>query len=713
MESETSCIEVVILDPVPQSFHYGVHGPIPAKGCRVRVPFGKGQRIAISLGPSPCPGGISLKDIHQQIDTEPLLNPILMELLEFGSRYYHYPLGGVWATALPTRLGRGDLPVQAPCFWQLASQPPDKSLRGNRRKELLAQIQEQGILSEEGLPSSKLRCLRQLADAGWIEKTTPPRAITPCCPGLPLHRQQEETLAQIRGKRGFHPFLLEGVTGSGKTEVYLQAMETPLAAGQQILLLVPEIGLIPQLYRRCAERFGTQHIATYHSGQSEGERLRSWSQARSGQRAIFIGTRSALFLPLPRLGMIIIDEEHDPSYKQQSGWLYSARDLGLRRAQLEKIPIILGSATPSLESLHNRKLGRFLDLRLSHRATSHPTPRIELISLRKKRLQGGLDPVLLEATASELAADHQVLFFLNRRGFAPALLCHDCGHAIPCTRCSAPLTWHRQKERLRCHHCGYEQRLPSQCPVCGSSALMGVGVGTEQLECFLRERFPHIPILRIDRDQVRSPRQLADQLEQILCIRPAILIGTQMLGKGHHFPEVTLVGIINVDQGLYSADFRASERLAQVVIQVAGRAGRGERGGRVLLQSHLPEHPLLQALQGGEYAPAAEILLRERELTNLPPYCALALILAEAHRAERVQDFLHAAQGILAPMLHTVGPIPALLERRAGWHRAYLWIEAPNRSRLHNQLVRLLPKLGELPQGRRVRWFVDVDPQNF
>ncbi len=712
MTDDTNCIEVVTLTPLAQRFSYRCMTPLPEPGCRVRVPFGRGERIAIVTGSSPCPEGVQIKDVHRILDQQPLLPKALQALLEFGSNYYHYPLGGAWATALPARLCQGEpLPTPKPELWKLRSDATlPQSGWGLRQSELLQRLRR-GNLRMTELGSGDRQRIRQFLAAGWIEaaRESPRLHETP----LTLRPEQQQAVAAIRAACGFQPFLLDGVTSSGKTEVYLQAMEPLLLAGKQMLFLVPEIALIGQTYERCVQRFGATAVAVYHSGQGDAERLRVWERARSGSLSILLGTRSALFVPLARPGLLIVDEEHDPSYKQQSGWLYSARDLGLRRAQLEELPIVLASATPALESLYNRQCGRYADLRLRERASAQNIPQIEILPLRKKRLLGGLDPSLLSACAETLASGQQALFFLNRRGYAPALLCHDCGHVPHCRRCSAPLTWHRRQARLRCHHCGWEAPVPQRCPSCGGDGMNGIGMGTEGLEQFLQERFPNIPILRVDRDEVHTPRQLAERLQAIRSTRPAILLGTQMLSKGHHFPDVTLVGIVDVDQGLYSADFRAGERLAQTVIQVAGRSGRGDAPGRVLLQSHLPEHPLLLALQSGDYGTAAAQLLRERQQAGLPPLRALALLQAEAQRVEPVYAFLHAAQEYLQGSLDCSGPVPALLERRAGFHRAYLWLESTSRPLLQQVLGASIPQIPSLPGARRVRWSLDVDPQNF
>ncbi|MCE5360313.1 primosomal protein N' [Candidatus Igneacidithiobacillus taiwanensis] len=711
MASEESCLEVVVFTPLPQRFSYRCALPLPLPGCRVRVPFGRGERVAIVVAAAPCPQDVAVKNVTAILDSAPLLPASLIQLLQFGSDYYHYPLGAVWAAALPTRLCQGHpVPLLEPQAWRWRADVALPTQGLGPRQRALAQRLCAGVIESSSLDSADRQRLRQFQAAGWVEPAT--KVTSLLHPGPQLEGEQAAAVAALRQARGFQAFLLDGVTGSGKTEVYLQAMEEHIANGRQVLFLVPEIGLVEQTRRRCAARFGAQRVAIYHSGQGDGERLRVWTQAREGEISILLGTRSALFVPLASPGLLVIDEEHDPSYKQQSGWLYSARDLALRRAQLERVPIVLGSATPALESLHNRATGRFTDLRLRQRATAHTPPRIEILPLRRKRLLTGLDPDLLQAAATQLAAGQQVLFFLNRRGYAPALLCRECGHIPHCRRCSAALTWHRRLGRLRCHHCGWESNVPEHCRQCGATEIHGIGVGTEGLEQLLRERFPDIPLLRVDRDEVHSSRQLAERLRAIQNTRPAILLGTQMLSKGHHFPDVTLVGIVDVDQGLYSADFRASERLAQTVIQVAGRAGRGDAPGRVLLQSYLPEHPLLQELQSGDYGKAAERLLQERQAAGLPPFKAIALLQAEAQQMERVQAFLQAARQHLRDLTCT-GPLPALLERRAGFYRAYLWLESDSRVQLHRALASAREQIASLPAARRVRWGIDVDPQNF
>ncbi|WP_291521105.1 primosomal protein N' [Acidithiobacillus sp.] len=716
MNTEANCIQVAVMIPLRRIFSYA---PPPEghlqPGMRVRVPFGKGSRIGIVLGYASCPPDVTLKTIEQVLDAHPILPVALQQLIEFGAEYYHHPLGDAWATALPTLLRQGrPLPKPAPWGYRLSATEAQTAPRqpGKLQQALRELLVTTSVVPEAEIPKELRHILRQAIRRGWIEtvmETISPEQAAPS--PHRLNAEQESAVSQLRMAGGFNVWLLEGVTGSGKTEVYLEAIRPHLESGAQALILVPEIGLTPQLVERCQTRFGEHRVAALHSAQGDGERLRIWAAAAAGQIQVIVGTRSALFVPLPRLAMIIVDEEHDPSFKQQNGWHYSARDLAIQRARLENVPIVLGSATPSLESLYNTQKGRYRLLELRQRATSADLPKMTIVPLRRENLQGGISSTLLTACRETLEAGNQVLLFLNRRGYAPAVLCHDCGHVVQCPRCSAPMTWHRQQERLRCHHCSHESRWPQVCPACRSAALITAGQGTEQLEEVLRQRFPQTPIWRIDRDALHGRDALATVVANIRRNRAAILVGTQMLAKGHHFPAVTLVGIINTDQGLFSADFRAPERLLQTVLQVAGRAGRAERPGQVLLQTHLPEHPLLQSLAQGDYRPPAQALLDERRAAGLPPFGALTLLRAEAHQRCRVDEFLRAACQCAPPApVEISGPTPSLMERRAGFERAELWIQAPSRAQMQKALKLWLPRFAELQSARNVRWMLDVDP---
>ncbi|MBN8482538.1 MAG: primosomal protein N', partial [Xanthomonadales bacterium] len=531
--------------------------------------------------------------------------------------------------------------------------------------------------------------------------------------GPPLNAAQAAACAAISAAAStFTPFLLDGVTGSGKTEVYLDAIADVVARGAQALVLVPEIALTPQTVRRFRERLGFE-VALLHSGLSEGERGRAWLAAAAGDASVVLGTRSAVFVPMARPGLIVIDEEHDASYKQQDGFRYHARDLAVVRAKALGVPLVLGSATPSLESLANAEAGRYRHLRLVERAGVARPPELHVMDLRHKRVVDGLAIDSLRTISAHLDAGGQVLVFRNRRGYAPVLFCHACGWSAQCGRCDRPLTVHRGAARLRCHHCGAEERVPAACPACASPALGPQGVGTERLEAMLAERFPNVPVVRIDRDSTRTRGGRDALLDGLDAEGARILVGTQMLAKGHDLSGLTLVVVVGVDEGLYSVDFRAGERLGQLIVQVAGRAGRADRPGSVILQTHHPQHPLLAALLEGGYPMLARRLLAERAAASLPPFAHLALLRAEAKQNAQTLEFLAAAAAVarasrLTVLLH--GPLPAPMPRRAGFLRSQLLIEAAERPLMQAFLAAWLPAVRALPLARRVRWSIDVDP---
>ena len=510
----------------------------------------------------------------------------------------------------------------------------------------------------------------------------------------------------------FQVFLLEGVTGSGKTEVYLRLIEAVLAQGRQALVLTPEIGLTPQLLARFQERLPGP-LAVLHSGLSDRERLNAWLLARDGTAKVVVGTRSAIFAPLCAPGLLIVDEEHDTSYKQQDGFRYHARDLAVIRGQQLGIPVVLGSATPALESIQNARAGRYRLLSLPERVGGGTEPPILILDVRRQPMTEGLSQPLLERMRAHLDRNEQVLLFLNRRGFAPILLCHECGWLSQCRHCDARMTLHLRQRRLTCHHCGDSRPVDAVCPVCGSVDLRAVGHGTERLETALRPLFPGIGIARIDRDSTRRRGSLETLLADIHNGDRRILIGTQMLAKGHHFPDVTLVGIVDADQGLYGVDFRSSERMAQLILQVAGRAGRAEKPGIVIIQTHHPDHPLLRVLVAEGYPAFAAAALAERQEALLPPFAHQALLRAEAGNPERATAFLNAARALAEPIadgLELLGPAPAPMERRAGRYRAHLLIQATQRPALHRFLDRWTALLWAERGDRQVRWSLDVDP---
>ena len=529
-------------------------------------------------------------------------------------------------------------------------------------------------------------------------------------PPLTLNADQSGAVAAITAKpTTFDCFLLDGVTGSGKTEVYMRAMAQQLSLGRQCLVLIPEIGLTPQTIARFTERFRCPVVAL-HSSLNESERLSAWARARDGSAGVVIGTRSALFTPLAKPGILIIDEEHDSSFKQQDGFRYSARDLAVMRAHAEGMPIVLGSATPSLETLHNALVGKFRHLRLPHSTAVMPRAAIELVDVSEKPLQEGFSEAALTRLKQHLDNGNQCLVFINRRGYAPVLNCTTCGWSSECNDCIAQMTVHRTPPRLRCHHCGADRELPRQCPQCGY-AVKTVGQGTERIEESLAETFQGIGIARLDRDVVRRQDELEAVVSRITSGDARILVGTQMIAKGHDFPDVTLVVVLNADQGLFSTDFRAAERLAQTIVQVAGRAGRGDRRGEVLIQTEYPEHPLLRGLLEGGYEAFASAALAERESAAWPPFARLAALRASALQADWATDFLAAARRA-APKANVrlLGPAPAAMAKRAGRFHAQLLIESGERAALHRFLDRWVPAVEALPEVRRVRWALDVDP---
>lgn len=734
--------QVAVPSPLRRLFDYLPPADIAttlSPGMRVRVPFGGRSvvGILISHGATSLVPDAKLKPIIEVLDSAPLVPPALLQLYLWAADYYQGPPGEALAAALPALLRRGGaLPQATETRWQLTIHgrglSPTALRRAPRQRQILQLLQPPG---EPGSPLPRLTtaalvaaggtntALRELCRKGLVE--TVDIAIAEANAGaiellaedhLTLHPDQSAALAAI-DLHGYRSYLLQGETGSGKTEVYLQAIEKILRYGRQALVLVPEIGLTPQTLRRFDNRFRCP-IAVIHSGLSDRERLQAWRAAANGTAGVIIGTRSAVFTPLRNPGILIVDEEHDPSFKQQEGFRYSARDIAVMRANREGVPIILGSATPSLESLRNCTLGRYRRLVLRGRPGSARQPSWQLVDIRKIGLRSGFSAALIEAMARELASGHQVLVFLNRRGFAPTLLCHDCGWVAACPGCDSRLTLHRANPSLLCHHCEYREPIPSHCPVCHSSALRYLGQGTERGEEVLAALFPAIPVIRVDRDSTRRKAAMTDVVERVDSGAPCILVGTQILAKGHHFPGVTLVAIVDADNGLFSPDFRAIERMGQLLIQVAGRAGRGSQPGTVVLQSHHCDHPLITLLTQRGYPAFAEQLLAERRLAALPPFTAMALIRGEAKAPDDVIALLRHARARCSqlqppsPDLRYLGPVPAPLEKRNGRYRYQFSITAANRARLQRLLAVLGEELAKSPLARRVRWSIDVDPQD-
>lgn len=730
--------KVALPVPLDKTFDYLVKpGTSPVVGGRVRVPFGRQQLVGLIIAltdRSDFPLH-QLKSLNTVIDTAPLWQPPLFSLLSWASGYYQYPLGDTLANAMPTllRKGRNASPATLK-YWTLTETGRDQPLTALKRAPRQVQVlnalrhgsaSHEALLAEEISPAT----LKTLLEKGWItEQQEKPRlhdwrknfALTEEKPRL--HEEQALAIATVNANPDFACYLLEGVTGSGKTEVYLNLLEPVLAAGKQALILVPEIGLTPQTINRFRRRFNVP-LKTVHSGLNDTERLSSWLAGRDNQAGIIIGTRSALFTPLSQLGIIIVDEEHDASYKQQDSLRYHARDLAVMRANKENIPIVLGSATPALESVHNAKSGKYHHLRLTRRAGNAQMARHGVLDVKGLYLEAGLSAPLVAQMRQHLTAGNQVILFLNRRGYSPAMICHECGWLAECERCDAYYTLHQQSGALRCHHCATQRPIMHQCESCGSTQLHAVGVGTEQLEQQLATLFPEYKTVRIDRDSTRRKGALENYLNAIKNNEYQILIGTQMLAKGHHFPNVTLVALIDVDSALFSNDFRAPERLAQLFIQVAGRAGRASKPGEVLLQTHHPEHGLLQALLHKGYDHFADNALLERKQALLPPYTHLALFRSEANNSDHNLQFLQQVRSIFEanPLFNrandlnksaVMGPNPAPLARRAGRYRWQLLLQAPDRKTLQRILTIAKPAIQLLPLAKKVRWSIDVEPQD-
>lgn len=720
-------LRVVLPVPLRRAFDYLSADPLPAVGCRVSVQFGPRTMTALVIehpSESEVPAN-KLKAIKGVIDTAPILAEPELKLLAWATQYYLYAPGEVYFQALPTLLRKGEAAAyRSTSYWHLLDASAQVSSQAVKQQQALTALRQgpltTGELAVRGISSA---ILQALAKKGLVEKKeqvpTPSdwrhanAPLTNDTNKPKLTTEQALAVSLIKAAQGFSPFLLEGITGSGKTEVYLQIMEPILQAGLQVLVLVPEIGLTPQTIARFQRRF-TLPVKTLHSAMNERERLDAWLSCKDGSTAIMIGTRSALLTPFACLGLIIIDEEHDSSFKQQDGFRYHARDLALLRAHQLGLPIVLGSATPSFESLHNAASGRYQLLTLKQRPGSATIAEHLLLDSKGVQLHAGLSPQLIALVGQELAQGNQVMLFLNRRGYAPALLCHSCGWIADCERCDAHYTWHRQPSHLHCHHCDHQRSLPAHCPSCNSSELIGTGLGTEQVEQALAGLFPQYGIIRIDRDNTRRKGSFELHLEGIRNGKYQILIGTQMLAKGHHFPDVTLVAVLDADGALFASDFRATERFAQLYIQVAGRAGRASKPGRVVLQTHQPEHALLQDLTNQGYQHFAQQALQERQLANLPPFSFQALFRAQASDAKAVQQFLQQLVEHLQPNLPQsvlcLGPLSAQMERKAGQYRYQLLLQAPNRRELAAACRLALAIIDTQVAARKVRWSLDIDP---
>ena len=729
----TPILRVAVPSPLRRLFDYlpPEEGAPPLPGCRVRVSFGRRQvtGLVVEVAPGTTQLADKLKPIVAVLDATPLIPAPLLQLYRWASDYYQHPVGDTLATILPTLLRQGEpLPTIEVERWRLTRHGlglPDSALSRAPKQQRLLQLLARAPLTMAAIAAAGVsrEIVRALQNKGLVEPFAeapggqpPPLGNALAESPLALRREQQAVLDAI-AIEGFNGYLLQGETGSGKTEIYLQAIARVLRQGRQALMLIPEISLTPQTVGRFRRRFGDD-VAVLHSGLTDRERLLAWQAAREGRARILIGTRSAVFTPLANPGILIVDEEHDGSYKQQDGFRYSARDLAVMRASREDIPVVLGSATPSLESLANAARGRYQRLTLSERPGGVEKPRWQLLDIRKAPLDAGLSAPLIEAIGDTLKAGNQALVFLNRRGYAPLLVCHDCGWMAECQRCSARMTAHLGRRQLLCHHCEAQAPLPRRCPDCQGGALTYVGQGTERAESVLARLFPDFPVRRVDRDTTRRKDAMDSLVNEVNQGEPCILLGTQMLAKGHHFPHVTLAALMDVDGGLFSADFRAIERMGQLIIQVAGRAGREHKPGTVILQSHLCDHPLIQQLTGDGYPAFAETLLAQRQLAGLPPWSHLALLRAEADTPALAEQLLARARAEAerlcppSPALRYLGPLPSPMERRNNRYRYQLALFADQRPLLHGLLTPLTLWLEADRDARKVRWSVDVDPQD-
>lgn len=713
--------------------------PLPTVGSRVRVPFGNRELIGlvISLVDHSSYPVDKLKPIKSSLDSSPVFEPELTATLKWLAGYYLAPLGEVIDAALPVVLRRGQpLEPAAIVSWQLSdygrSAALDELQRAPLQLALIKRFVEQGRLSSSdfstGFKDSNRgwrQALNTLVNKGWLSETldSPKLAASQVTkPPTNLNSSQQHAVAKLQPallENKFNCALLHGVTGSGKTEVYFAAMRCVIEQGQQVLLLVPEIGLTPQLINRIKENFSCPVVAL-HSGMNNSERHLAWWHARQGQTGIVVGTRSAVFTPIKTLGLIVVDEEHDASFKQQDGVRYQARDVAIYRAKQSQIPILLGSATPSLESFANAQQGRYQYLELPTRATAAALPEIKLLDTRRLPTSDGLSPPLLEVINRTIDDGEQIMLFLNRRGYAPVMYCKDCGATSTCHRCDSHLTLHRRINRVRCHHCGYEAIASNKCDTCQQPNLAEVGEGTQRVEEALAARFPTARIARIDRDSTRRKGELETILQQAADHQFDILLGTQLLTKGHDFAAVTAVGVLGADQGLYSTDFRASENMFQQLIQVAGRAGRRQQQGKVYIQTAFPEHPFFGYVCQHDYHGFANYLLAERAAAGFPPYGHFAVLRAESTHQAKALQFLRTMRQVISSCaksdanLKLMDAVPAPMERRAGRYRAQLLLSSNQRSILNSTLKLWLDQLDQQPTLKKlaatVRWSLDIDP---
>ena len=729
--AKQTIIEVVLATPVRRSFDYllpndTIGDPKLLPGSRVLVSFGPSKRIAIIIAVKHHSelNIEKLKPCLKILDKRPHLDANLLKLAKWASTYYHYSLGEICFKMLPAILRTQiDYQIKQQRFWKKTTLTPsaDTLKRAPKQRLCLELITphvdglSEQILKDAGI---KVAQLTHLKKQGWLVEYYQDRKIE-----VPIHK--EKTAPTLNAEQqlsiqqchldSFNVHLLDGVTGSGKTEIYIQLIEQKLAENKQILVLVPEIGLTPQIVKRFEQRLKIP-VAVLHSGLNNQQRLENWLLTVEGKYQILIGTRSALFTPMKNLGLIIIDEEHDPSFKQQQGWQYSARDLALVRARDLNIPVILGTATPSLETLYHAINKKYHHLKLTTRPASSVKTSFKTLDIRKLPIQQGLSKPLTDTIAEHLDHGNQVIVFLNRRGYAPVLMCHDCGWMASCKRCDINYTLHQSPQHLHCHHCSGSRPVPRICPDCQSNNITPVGLGTEKVESLLKDKFPDFPLVRIDRDSTRRKDSMKKYINDINSGHYKLLIGTQMLSKGHHFPDVSLVAIIDMDGALFSSDFRAAEKFGQLLTQIAGRAGREDKAGTVMLQTHHPDHPQLQVLINDGYAKFAKQLLEERKQCLWPPYSYLAMFRAEATQADKPELFLQKIAEFSRQYVDSnaaisiLGPVAAPMPLRAGKFRYQLLLQATSRQSLQNLLRQIIFCFENEKIAKTVRWSIDVDP---
>jgi primosomal protein N' (replication factor Y) len=740
MNQINKIIKVAVLSPLDSLFDYRPENgkkiedyPI---GSRVNVPFGSTKKIGIVISYSEKSklNFEKLKPINSLIDKDPIVGKDFIKLATWISEYYIHPFGDTLFNMLPNILRKGgsynpyvmnmwktnkkgqDLPLNT-----ISKTPKQKRLLEllREKKSNLKEISELDIL-KQGFSKEIIKKLFHKNLIEKYEKFYIPEKSQSLIDGksensnLKLTHEQKLSIDTIYNKlSSFEVILLDGITGSGKTEIYFQVINKVLASMKQVLVLIPEISLTPQTIQRFTKRF-SKKIAIFHSKLSEKERLLAWRACKEEEAEIIIGTRSSIFTPLPNIGLIIIDEEHDSSYKQNDGLHYSARDIGIVKAKNQNIPIILGTATPSLESFHNAQKNKYTHTKLKQRAGNAKLPNIQILDIRNKVLDNGFSEEAIHLIKNTLKSGKQVLVFINRRGYAPLLMCHDCGWNALCPQCDARLTVHRKQEALRCHHCNFSSRIPEKCNSCESKNLVFIGQGTQRNTETLQNLFPHFPVIRIDRDSIQNKKSFEKYIKKINSGDPLILVGTQMLAKGHHFPLLSTIVILDIDQGIYNPDFRSEEKVTQLLTQVSGRAGRAEHEGNVLIQTYVPDNDILSSWKKGGYHGSIVEILKNREFHELPPFTHMGVIRADSTKPDEAFRFLKSLidnnRNDCSQNCQIIGPIPLIMEKRAGRHRAQIIFKSKKRFDLNKTINNFKTLINSNKKNYRLRFSIDIDP---